>query len=246
MMGRRVLLPCSEALQGKTADVVRDFGGMPLPLPLIRMTPEPACIPTLKRLKDFDWLVVTSPSSVHMLWRLLQEAGVDIRHLPRILTAGPGTTEAFGAYGIVPEITPPRNFGADGLLETVRQSVPPGAALLRLRSQRAGPDLVDALAAAGYRADDCVLYRNDPLRPERIPAFDAVFFASASAVESFMALQPAGALTGKTIVAMGKPTLTALEKHGVHNVLTPPDATVDSAIEKLAAVIVEGELEKRS
>jgi len=245
-MGRRVLLPSSEALQAKAADAAMDFGGVPVALPLIRMTPEPACTSTLKRLKEFDWLVVTSSSSVHMLWRLVREAGVDIRHLPRILTAGPGTTEAFTSYGIVPDVTPPRNFGAEGVLETVRQSVAPGAVLLRLRSQLAGPDLAHALAEAGYRVEDCVLYRNDLIRPARIPAFDAVFFASASAVEAFMELRPADTLEGKIVVAMGGATLAALERHGLRHARTPPEATVASALSTLAAAIVEGELEKLS
>lgn len=239
LMGRRILLPSSEALQAKAAGAVRDFGGVPVGLPLVRLSPDPAGIPALKRLKEFDWLVVTSPSAVHMLWRMMREAGVDIRKLPGILTAGPGTTEAFRSLGVVPDVTPARNFGSEGVLETVRQSVPGGAAILRVRSQLAGPDLAHALTEAGYRVEDCVLYRNDPVRPARIPAFDAVFFASASAVEAFMTLQPADALEGKVVVAMGRPTLAALERHGIVRARTPPEPSVESAIATLATAMVE-------
>jgi uroporphyrinogen III methyltransferase/synthase len=244
LVGRRVLLPGSEALQEKAADAVRDFGGVPVPLPLIKMVPDPACIAELKRIREFDWLVVTSPSSVHMLMRLLPDADVDVRGLPKILVAGPGTAEAFKIHGLMPDVTPNRNFGAEGAVEAARLSVSPGARLLRLRSQLAGPDLAQALIRAGFRVEDSVLYTNRPLRPERIPAFDAVFFASASAVASFLALQLPQTLEGKVVMAIGRPTLAALQGHGIRVDRTPLDATVDSAIETMAAVMVQNELEK--
>jgi len=115
---------------------------------------------------------------------------------------------------------------------------------LRLRSQLAGPGLAEALTAAGYRVTDCVLYANKPLRPERVTAFDAVFFASASAAEAFVALEPVAELASKTIVALGKPTLTALQKYGVRVDALGAEATVQSAIETMAAMMVRKELEK--
>ncbi|MDP2989031.1 MAG: bifunctional uroporphyrinogen-III C-methyltransferase/uroporphyrinogen-III synthase, partial [Kiritimatiellota bacterium] len=201
LMGRRILLPCSAALQGNAANAVRDFGGVPIAFPLIQMIPDQACLPTLKTMQAFDWMVLTSPSSVHVMMNLLRDAGLDLRGLPKILAAGPGTAEALKSYGIMADMIPKHNFGVEGLIESAKRAVSVGTAILRLRSQLAGPSLAEALTAAGCRVTDCVLYANKPLRPERIPAFDAVFFASASAVEVFVALAPVDALAGKMVVA---------------------------------------------
>lgn len=246
LMGRRILLPCSAALQGNAANAVRDFGGVPIALPLIQMIPDLAGLAALKSMDKFDWLVVSSPSSVHVMMRLLRDAGLDLRGLPKILAAGPGTAEALKSYGIMVDMIPGHNFGAEGLLEIVKRAVPAGAIILRLRSQLAGPCLAETLTAAGYHVTDCVLYASQPIRPERIPAFDAVFFASASAVEAFVALKPVAALAGKMVVALGQPTLTALQKYGVRVAALSAEATVPSAIETLAAMMVRKELEKLS
>lgn len=244
LRGKRVLVTCSAALQENTANVVRDFSGVPIALPLVRTIPDPACLAELKSMAKFDWLAVTSPSSVHVMMRLMREAGLDLRGLPRFLVAGPGTAETLKSYGICADLVPERNFGAEGLVALTKRTVPAGAAILRLRSQLAGPQLAAALSAAGYRVADCVLYANQPIRPERIPAFDAVFFASASAVEAFMALAPSAALAGKMVAAIGRPTQAALEKYGVSVDALGVEATAPSAVETLAAIMVRKELEE--
>ena len=180
------------------------------------------------------------------MMNLLRDAGLELRRLPKLLVAGPGTAEALKTYGIVADLVPGRNFGAEGLVEIVKKVVPSGAAVLRLRSQLAGPGLAKALTAAGYRATDCVLYANKQLRPERIPAFDAVFFASASAVEAFVTIAPAAGLAGKMVAAIGRPTLAVLEQHGVHVDALGAEATVPSAIETMAVMMVLKELEELS
>jgi uroporphyrinogen-III synthase len=244
MMGRRVLLPCSDALQKEAAAAVRDFGGIPVSLPLVRVVPNRGCVSTLKNMREFQWLVVTSPSSATMLMKLLPDAHLDARALPRILVAGPGTAEAFKRCDVVPDVTPSRDFGAEGLVEAAKQTIPTGAALLRVRSQLAGTELAEALTHAGFRVRDCVLYTNEALRPDRVPVFDAVFFASASAVEAFLAIRPPESLAGKAVVALGRPTLAALERSGIRAVRASPDATAAAAIETLAVTMVQEEMEK--
>ncbi|MGQ9661922.1 MAG: uroporphyrinogen-III synthase [Kiritimatiellia bacterium] len=244
LMGRRVLLPGSEVLQSKASNAVRDFGGIPVVLPLIRMVPNLACVPVLKTLPEFDWLVITSPSAVRMLMSLLREIGLDMRVLPRIMVPGPGTAEAFKRYGIIPDLVPNRDFGADALLEAAKNSVLAGTSLLRLRSNLAGPDLTQALTHAGFRVKDCVLYNNEPLRPQSLPDYDAIFFASSSAVAAFMALRPSQSLTNKLMVVIGRSTLAALRKYGVQTTCIAREATVDSALQALAATMAQNELLK--
>jgi uroporphyrinogen-III synthase len=91
------------------------------------------------------------------------------------------------------------------------------------------------LRQGGALVEDVVLYENVNVRYESLPPFDAVFFASASAVESFAGqFGGRGVLEGKTIVAIGGPTETALRAIGHPPQVVPPLATVDSAVEALA------------
>jgi uroporphyrinogen III methyltransferase/synthase len=234
--GVRVLLPGSDALQQKAIHAVQDLGGIPVPLPLIRMEPEAGCAPVLATLTGFAWLVVTSPTAVHLLMRRLADEAIDVRRLPKILVAGPGTADAFSIYGIVPEIVPEAQFGAEGVIEAATRSIPAGATVLRVRSRAAGTDLTEALIRAGFDVTDCVLYDAIPTRPDHIPDCDAVVFASASAVVAYAAQRPPHTLDGKTVVAIGPPTLAALARHGVRGAYVAVEATVESAVMKLATV----------
>ncbi len=68
-----------------------------------------------------------------------------------------------------------------------------------------------ALKHAGAKVDDMVLYDNEFCAPaDKLPPFDDVFFASASAVESFLAQYGASKLRGKGLYVMGAPTRAAL------------------------------------
>ena len=119
-------------------------------------------------------------------------------------------------------------------------SAPPAApaaplTILRLRSDKAGDSLAAALREQGAAVTDCVLYANEPVSYAALPAFDAVFFASASAVEVFAAQWGAAALDGRIIVVIGQPTAAALRRLGREPDVTGFEATVDGAIEALAA-----------
>jgi uroporphyrinogen-III synthase len=105
---------------------------------------------------------------------------------------------------------------------------------LRLRSDKAGPLLAEALRETGAEVEDVVLYGNTPMTHDSLPQFDAVFFASSSAVHSFIrqwGLQP---LEDKTLCVIGKPTFQTLEKEGIRSSIIAHEATTKDAIETLA------------
>ena len=88
---------------------------------------------------------------------------------------------------------------------------------------------------AGAVVDDCVIYHNVPVSyPEEVPAFDAVFFASASAVEAYEDQWGISTLSGKTVAAIGQPTLCGLKALGVPVDVVGPEATVASTVTALA------------
>lgn len=232
--GRRVLLTASRALQDKAAGLVSDYGGVPVCRPLIRLVASPEGLEKARQLDRYDWVVLTSPSAVRVFGELLAKAGVDVRSVPRLVSCGEGTSREMKQTGYVPFLDPPADFGGDALLAAVRPHVAPGLRVLRLRSDKAGPELAEALRGMGATVDDCVLYLNEPIRHETRPEFDVVFFASASAVEAFDAQWGTQPLEGKFVVAIGKPTLAALKRRRVRADLVAPEATVEATIEALA------------
>ncbi len=234
LLGRRVLLTASEALQDKAARLVADFGGVPVCRPLIRLVPSDDGLQAVRRIGGFDWIVLTSPSAARCFGELLRRADIDVRSVPKLVSCGGGTSLALREAGFRADIEPAADFGADGLLDVLRPLVKPGLRVLRLRSDKAGPDIADGLRTRGAAVEDCVLYRNEPVRHDEAPEFDDVFFASASSVEVFDSQWGMERLRGKTIAAIGQPTLAALKKRGAAADIVGPEATVESTISALA------------
>jgi uroporphyrinogen III methyltransferase/synthase len=247
LQGQRILVTSSEALQEKTADLVRDFGGLPLARPLIRLVPDPAARAELQDLQKYGWLVVTSPSAVRCFAELLRAARQDVRLLPKIMVSGPGTAAAVAQeLGIVADLQPGGDFGAAGIQASVAALLNESKPVLRIRSDKAGPDLTADLKKLGLKVHDLVIYKNERLRYAACPEFDAVFFASASAVEAFVEAWGAEALAGHTILAIGIPTEDALKAAGLRADVMGFTATVEGAITALAAQTVNAVLQEHA
>ena len=215
--GRRVLLTCSEAIQEKSAVAVEDRGGKPISWPLIRLVPRafpqfPIQTFSHSSIQTFPYaaIVLTSPSSVRIFFETFV---CDRRRLPAFYTCGAGTDAELRKYGVSSDVVPASDFSANGLIAEIRKMDLKGKRVLRLRSAKAGPAVAQALRKVGAKVDDVVLYDNEFCSPaDHLPPFDDVFFASASAVESFLSQYGAAKLRGKGILVMGQPTRAALPK----------------------------------
>lgn len=237
--GRRILLTCSAALQEEACRLVEWLGGLPVPLPLIRLTPTEAARSELSRIDAFGAIVLTSPSAVDCLFSLLTSTRVDVRRLRRVIVCGPGTARALERHNVHADVTPGAEFGAAGLVQALEGLELRGMRVLRLRSEKAGSAIADALRGQGAEVTDCVLYESERVCHDTLPAFDAVFFASASAVEAYLAQWPPDTLTGRHVCGIGVPTFEALARAGVGHARAAAEATVEGGIRALAALFVE-------
>ncbi len=245
LSGRRVLLTCSDALQATAARRVRALGGTPVQRPLIRLEVDADAAGVVSTGGTYDWVVVTSPSSVRCLRALMRAEGVDIRTLPRLVACGPGTMRELAESGLEAALCPGDDYGAEGLLGAVGGAFSAGDRVLRLRSDRAGPGLADALRErCGVEVDDVVLYRNVIHEQDVPPSCDAVLFASRSAVESCLEQWGAHVLKGCDTVVLGEPTARALADAGITCSLVSPVATVDAALFALGAWYVNQIVER--
>jgi uroporphyrinogen III methyltransferase/synthase len=200
----------------------------------------------LRELRQYDWAVLTSPSAVDCLIKALRQTKTDLRGLPRLLVAGPGTAVRLEASGLQADAQPAADFGSTGLLEWARRHLKAGDRVLRLRSNRAGAGLADALREFGLRVDDVVLYRNEPVCHERKPPFDIAVFASGSGVESLLGQWGREALTGKIVAAFPGSACAALAKAGISVDVVAPEPTVEACVEALALHEVRRALEEET
>jgi uroporphyrinogen III methyltransferase/synthase len=235
LQGKKVLLTCSDAIQQKAAGIVRDLGGHPIQFPLIKLkcrhdTPLPCAA--------YDWLAVTSPSSVRAFMEIIEHQKIDFRTIPKIMVCGRGTAAEFAAYGIRVDAQPDTAFSAESLIALAGEITRPGEKILRVRSDKAGPELAMALREAGLEVADTVIYDNVRVDYEELPECDVVFFASASAVESLVGQWGVEALSAKTTLVIGKPTAEALNRFGLKPGVVAREATVPGAIQSLAEHLV--------
>jgi len=199
------------------------------------MQSTPEAIEAVSGAGEYDWLVVTSPSAVRCLVAAVRASGADLRSLPSIMACGPGTLRELLAVGLTADAVPSSGFGAEGLLTLAQERIPKDAKVLRVRSDKAGPSLATKLREQGVAVDDVCIYRNEAVAGGELPLFDTVFFASSSSVSAFTDVWGIDPLAGKTVLAIGHPTATALESAGVAGSLVSPEATVADAIACLAA-----------
>lgn len=239
LQGKRVLLTCSEAIQQKAVDLVRDLGGHPVQYPLIRLKPRRSY---KLDFENTDWLVVTSPSSVRAFMKLVDDQKVGYRSIPKIMVCGRGTAAEFAEYGIQVDAQPDTNFSAKALKELAKEILKPGDKVLRVRSDKAGPDLAESFQTFDAEVEDAIIYDNEQITHEELPPFDAVFFASASGVESFIDQWGVQSLENKTSAVIGKPTAEAMEKIDLVPDVLAGVSTIPGAINALAQYFVSGKL----
>ena len=239
LQGKRVLITCSDAIQRKAADAVLEFGGHPIQFPLIRLK----CRHNTPFTCDgFDWLVVTSPSSVRAFMEIVAYRKIDFRTIPKIMVCGRGTAAEFAEYGIRVDAQPAEGFSAVSLLKLAEGMIGPGDRVIRLRSDKAGPELAEQLRKTGAEVEDAIIYDNVRIDYDALPEFDVVFFASASGADSLIGQWGVEALAGKTRVVIGKPTADALGRFGLEPDVVARESTVPGAIESLAAFFVASRL----
>jgi uroporphyrinogen-III synthase len=236
LAGKKVLLTCSESIMDKAVDEIYDLGGIPIRMPMIKLeVAQASCLCT-----SFDWIIITSPAAVKIFIEVLKNRKYDFRQLPKIMVCGPGTSEEFQKHGINPDVEADDHFGAEGLLKTARLKVKKGDSVLRLRSDKADEALSCELRKLGAVVTDEILYRNVPVKYERIPDFDSIVFASSSAVESFKKNWGLEILKGKDTIVIGEPTLKTLKKLKCRgNMILAKEATIKGCIKSLAEKLVE-------
>ncbi|HMD41347.1 MAG TPA: uroporphyrinogen-III synthase [Candidatus Acidoferrum sp.] len=200
----------------------------------------------LRRLETFDWIIFTSGNAVQAVEGRRQEfaqGAAAALKLPRAAAVGPGTADAAENAGYSVEFVASEHSGA-GLARELGGELK-GRSVFLPRSDRANPDLPEALRRRGAVVTEVVAYRtlapgdSDRARVKESlkDGVDGILFFSPSAVQNFLELlgrERLAALQGRTVmVAVGPSTAGALSAAGVQRIAWAADTTPKAVVEAL-------------
>ncbi len=215
LSGVRVLVTRPEEGEGQLSVELRALGAEVFVLPTIEILPPDSWDPVdraIAHLHSYQWLVLTSPRGVDVLWQRLSALGLDARHLAplRVAAVGRATASALASRGIRADLVPARFTSMDLGQEMAARGVL-GQKVLLARADIANPDLPQTLKTAGAHVEEVTLYRTVTARGlppgldlEDMEDVDVVCFTSASSVDGLLNLlgkEVGRIVTSRTLVA---------------------------------------------
>jgi uroporphyrinogen III methyltransferase/synthase len=200
----------------------------------------------IRSLSEFDWILFTSVNAARFLASRCRRLGVEPGYegLGCCAAVGPTTASVAAAEGFAVDYVAKEFVGAALARELGAELA--GKKVLLPRSERARPDLPDALQAAGAKVTQVVAYHTggvgavDPAlaRAIRRADVDVVSFFSPSAVENLRSELGDETLarlaTKAAFAAVGPVTAAALRHAGLRVAIEAPQATAESMAAAIA------------
>ena len=252
LLGRRVVVTRARQQASRLADRLRRTGAEVVLVPTIEIV-EPgdggaALAGAAARVREFDWVVLTSANAVERLFVHLHDAR-DLADT-KVAAVGRATADALATRGVVVDLVPERAvgealvaaFGSPGAAAGSEKVLVPQGALAR-------DTVAGGLAAAGWSVEVVEAYRTVPATPgadvlAAAAKADAIAFTSGSTVESY--LDAAGAPAVPSVVAcIGPVTAATARRRGLDVTVVAGEATVDGLVQALLDVLA-GPVPERS
>lgn len=246
---RRVVITRAALESSDLNEKLKARGAIPVLLPLIAFAPPQDFAPlddAILKWKQFDWVIFTSAYAVQAvavraarLGRNLGKGGAP----PNIAVVGPATRKKAEQAGLVVAHTARTHTGV-ALADELEDQVESKRVLLP-RSDRANPDLPEALRQLGANVVEAIAYRTlrasdaDQQAVARVAKgeADAILFFSPSAVHTFIELVGRDRLktlqNRMVLASIGPVTAKALQEAGVQRIVTPAEASADAVIQAL-------------
>lgn len=252
LAGRRIAITRPPEQAEALAERLEALGARTVPLPTIAIAPvnDPAELDAaIARLASYDWLIFTSVNGVAAFAERLAARGVDwtARGRARIAAIGPATAAAITGHGAPVDLTPDE-YVAEAIVDGLGNVA--GQRLLLARADIARRALADELRLRGGDVDEVAAYRTlvQPAAPEAIAQaldgaerVDAITFTSSSTVRGLLAglaalsRDPAEALRGVALAAIGPVTAATLREAGLEVALVADEYTIPGLADALAA-----------
>jgi uroporphyrinogen III methyltransferase/synthase len=252
LLGRTVLVACSEKKRMELAAGLESFGATIYSLPLIELREiedKRMLDQAISAINKYSWIIFTSAYGVSFFARRLEELEkARSSPMPKICAIGPATAKAAKDSGFEVALMPDK-FVAEGIVEALARHVGglpliAGHRILLPRAQEAREVLPDALIAAGALVDVVPCYRNvlgeiedGKLQLLREANPDLIVFTSSSTVRNLVDIlgqEDGKKMLQKSIVAvLGPITRSTAQSFGKSAEIVPKESTITSLLEEI-------------
>lgn len=241
LSGWRVLVPRGGPWGDGVAASLRAQGATPVVAPLINFAPTSDQASLDAALADlvggeFDWLTVTSATTVDVLYA----HRVHIPVSTRVAAVGETTAAALQAVGYRVDLVPTQDNSAAGMADQLIALEPEPRRILTLRSEIAKPVLTRRLSDAGHHVRSVVAYRTIGVPvTERIARdvangrINAILVTSGSVAEQ-VHLQFPDIPEGTVIAAIGPRTAKDARRAGLEVDVVAEQQTVSALIDAVS------------
>lgn len=254
LAGLRIVNTRAERQAPSLTRLLEAEGAQVLHYPTVEIVPcaDPGCLDAALRALAagrFDWLVITSANTVHILADRMRALGLQGEGggwaSTKVAAVGPATADAIREELDLTAELVPDEYAAESLASSLR--VGRGSRVFLPQSAIARPALAKALRAAGAEVTQVAAYRTilghggEELAGQlRRGNVDAVLFTSASAVDNFITrlkaegVEPA-MLRGAAVACIGPLTAGAAQRHELPVPIVARSRTVEGLVAGLRA-----------
>jgi len=196
----------------------------------------------IRRLEEFDYLLVTSANGARNFLRRLEAGGRDVRDLKDLTIGaiGPATAAEFARTGVKVDVVP-REYAAEGLLEALSDRDLSGKAFLIPRAKVARDIVPRILMEKGARVEVVEAYETvvpqlpvGELQRLLTPPPDVITFTSSSTATNFARLagqnNVSALLRGVTIASIGPITSETIRKLGLTVIIEAKQSTIPGLV----------------
>lgn len=250
LFGKRIAITCTRQQAGNLREALAELGAQVIEIPTIEIR-NPGSWESLddaiRRLAEFQYLLVTSVNGVRSFLSRLSACGRDVRDLKGLTIGaiGPATAAEFAKTGVCVDFVP-KEYRAEGLLESLASSDLRGKAFLIPRAKVARDLVPRAIEERGARVEVVEAY--ETVTPEfpaggldrlLTPPPDAITFTSSSTATNFAKLladRPIQeVLRGTAVASIGPVTSATVRKLSLEVSIEAGESTIPGLVEALRA-----------
>ncbi|NRD76025.1 uroporphyrinogen-III synthase [Bacillus sp. BRMEA1] len=240
LLDKKVLVPRGEKQAKTFSRMVKQYGGIPIEIPLIAFRPIRHNVhlgKCLEVMDTYDWIIFTSNIAVETF---LACTTSDSR-LPKIAVIGKKTEEALHERGIPVEFLP-SSYVAEVFASEFLKYINQGTRVLIPKGNLARDYIAETLKKAGALVEEVVIYENflpEESRQTLVSILqehklDILLFTSSSTVDHFMQVVKehglSSSLSESIIGCIGPVTQRTLQNYGLPVHVTPKEYTVEKMI----------------
>lgn len=240
-MRRRLFLA---VIENGAAETGSALAGLPVELytipvsRIVRCADEPALKTLSARIREFDWVMMTSANAASIFFEAVKFPLEDVA--PKIACIGPDTAACVEKLGYNVDFIAADHRGDAFAKEFVDAYGDTSLSVLVPRPEKMGSHLIKILEQSGIAVSPIILYRTEPVSLDAMPDMDfdqsdLFAFLSPSGVRHFFMRYSIPEDT--TVFAIGPTTAAAVTERGHNNVRISGDSSRNGLVDVIRAFL---------